>query len=166
MQQPFLACTHTLSQPIHKLSLVFFILHQLVTKGIHCSSTSMAIDVRWGWGPLKVFSGSGILTRVLYLCPLAHVHACFQIFHFHLTVNCCWAYLILRLGRSDKIQLMMSSSSQIVTYCLTVRSFFTCVPGSMPRALFWMACNSPLLMAWSFSRTLGSHIKIFLALVE
>ena len=69
-----------------------------------CPSTSMAIDVRWGRGPMKVLSERWVWDT--YFCsllvPSSQFYACFQVFHFYPTVNFCWAYLILGfLGGSN-----------------------------------------------------------------
>ena len=69
-----------------------------------CPSTFMAIDVRWGRGPMKVPSERWVWYT--YFCsllvPSSQLYACFQVFHFYPTVNCCWAYLILGfLGGSN-----------------------------------------------------------------
>ena len=69
-----------------------------------CPSTSMAIDVRWGRGPMKVLSERWVWDTYfcILLVPSSQFYACFQVFHFYPTVNFCWAYLILGfLGGSN-----------------------------------------------------------------
>lgn len=58
------------------------------------------------------------------------------------------------LGRPDKTQLIMISFRDMVVWCPMLNVLYLLVPSNLPEAIF-QKYNSPLLMAWLWSRTPG-----------
>lgn len=80
-------------------------------------------------------------------------------YHFHITMDCCWTHLTLGFDISNRTLLMMGSSGPIVFWCPMKHSTSTS-PNISPIAVPQKAYHSMLQMAWSCSRTPEACIVI------
>lgn len=71
-----------------------------------------------------------------FLVSCSSTYAWFQIYHFHLTLDCCWAHQTLILGGFGRHQLMMNSSGHKVPPCPIIRHLSWPRLNNTPGALF------------------------------
>lgn len=76
--------------------------------------------------------------------------------HFHLMMDCCWTYPILRLCESRRFQFVMGSSGHMATWYTMSR--YLQWPSSKPGASIQEPRNSHLQMSWFCFRTLRIHV--------
>lgn len=95
------------------------------------------------------------LPFALWLC-CAQPH----LYHVCVTMNCCWPYLTLWLGRPDRTQLTIGHFGCMVS--LIIHDQMICLyenPGANKELFFEKCCSWPQ-MAWRCPRTPGVYILL------